>query len=331
MARDERLQRLRAAVLAAPPDEIREAARRLPEATIRALPAQARPLAAQLKRASNAVELLRRAPNAQLVMLLADDLTDEALAATRGALGDAADDPTREQLVAALDRVLEHIDVAIVRLMLATVAVGEAEAADICDDLLLNDERFALPTTETAAVSSSARPPKEVDEEKKARRRERKEAEREAKRQAAAREQARHQRKKSPPSTPPPAADDPPAVASSSRRAPALSPDEARAFDGDDPLVGAVVLATVAFEDDLGAKVRPCVVIGGSGDELLVRPGYSEGGSQSRRWQSHELRDWVAAGLELPTWIEHDTRTVPRADASEPIGRLTDADWNGLW
>ena len=36
-------------------------------------------------------------------------------------------------------------DVAEVRVMLATVAIADAAASDLCDDLLREDERFALP------------------------------------------------------------------------------------------------------------------------------------------------------------------------------------------
>ena len=47
--------------------------------------------------------------------------------------------------------------------------------------------------------------------------------------------------------------------------------------------------ANVAHETDLDAKSRPCVVVAGSPTELLVRPGYSEGGALSRSWNSARL------------------------------------------
>src|SRR5690606_5758488 len=94
------------------------------------------------------------------------------------------------------------------------------------------------------------------------------------------------------------------------RRAATLSPAEAAEFDAEDPLVGSVVIARVDFDGDdldhpeLTAKQRPAVVVGVAADELLVRPGYSEGGVKARTWQSVEVQDRHEAGLHGRTWIE---------------------------
>ena len=116
-----------------------------------------------------------------IVAVLADVLSDECLHATRDALGDAADDPTREQLEAALETVLETFDVATVRIMLAEVASGDAEASDKCDAILTEDPRFALPDdalTPASAPRGGAR--SGPSEDVLAKRRERKEAEKAA-------------------------------------------------------------------------------------------------------------------------------------------------------
>lgn len=139
-----RQQRLRAAVIAVPPDQLRAAVRRIGEDVIRALTSQARPLANQLRRSGNPADLLRRVPNPQVVAVVADQLAEEPLEVVRALLGDAADAPTREQLLDALGKLLELFDVALVRVMLATVALADASASDLCDDLLVSDERFAL-------------------------------------------------------------------------------------------------------------------------------------------------------------------------------------------
>jgi hypothetical protein len=139
------MQRLRAALLAVSPDELRQAVHGISEPEIRALPAQARPLASQLRRSKTPGDLLRKAPHAAIILTLADSLTEPCLDAIRTALGDAADDPTREQLDAAVGTVLEDFDVTIVRLLLAVVAAGDAEASDKCLAILVEDERFALP------------------------------------------------------------------------------------------------------------------------------------------------------------------------------------------
>jgi hypothetical protein len=154
-------------------------------------------------------------------------------------------------------------------------------------------------------------------------------------------------------------------------RLPILTPGQRQDFDPSHPLVGAVVFAWVPFgpdameqdggggdgapvgtghggpgweaggpEPDLGGpdgeptgggKRRPCVVIGVSADELLVRPGYSGAGRASRDWTSVPVRDWPQAGLDQPTWIGAETVRVPRPETTPSVKRLSIADWNALW
>lgn len=142
-----RNKRLRAALLALSPDVLRAGVRGISEEVVRAMSAQARPLVNQLRRSNKPADLLRRVPNPQVVAVVADQVADEPLEVVRALLGDAADDPTREQLLDALAKLLELFDVDVVRVMLGTVAVADASASDLCDDLLQHDERFALPST----------------------------------------------------------------------------------------------------------------------------------------------------------------------------------------
>lgn len=171
-----RSRRLRAAVVCAPPDALRRATAAITEEVVRALPGPARPLANQLRRADDPASMLRKLPQPMIVSVLADVLSDECLDATREALGEAADDPTREQLDAALDAVLERFDVATVRIMLAEVASGEAEASDLCDAILEDDERFALPEDALAPAAAPRGVRAGPSEDVLAKRRERKEA-----------------------------------------------------------------------------------------------------------------------------------------------------------
>lgn len=177
MSNVDRNRRLRAAVVAAPPDALRKATSAISEDVIRALPGPARPLANQLRRSDDPASLLRKLPQPMLVSVLADVLSDDCLTATREALGDAADDPTREQLDAALDVVLESFDVATVRVMLAEVASGDAEASDTCDAILEEDERFALPDDVLTPASAPRGVRSGPSEEVLAKRKERKDAE----------------------------------------------------------------------------------------------------------------------------------------------------------
>jgi len=330
VATDDRLRRLRAALLEVSAETLRAGVRNVSEDTIRAMTAQSRPLVNQLKRASNPADLLRRVPNPQVVAVVADQVADESLEVIRALLGDNADDPTKEQLLEALEKVLELFDVSVVRVMLATVAVADAEASDLCDELLTTDERFVLPDVAPAAPEHATSAKAGPSEDVLAKRRARKEAERERKARERAKAAAPKGKKQKPAGSSTAVSDTepPPAPPLATRRRPTHVP---AGFDVDDPLVGAVVLAHIGFDDDLGAKTRPAVVLAASDDELFVRPCYSEGGLHSRRWQSHELRDWHLAGLTKPTWIDPDARAIARSDADrEPIGRITDDDWNAL-
>lgn len=134
----------------------------------------------------------------------------------------------------------------------------------------------------------------------------------------------------------------------------ALTPAQSQEFDPGDPLVGAVVSAWVSFADENGrhltagadisgpetagvpieseaGKARPCVVIAGAPDQLLVRPGYSDGGRKSRDWTSVPVHEWREAGLDQPTWIGGDSVRIARSAVASVIGQLSIADWNLLW
>jgi len=181
MADATRTRRLSAAVVCAPPEDLKRATSAITEEVVRALPGPARPLANQLRRSDDPAALLRKLPQPMIVGVLADVLSDDCLNATRDALGDAADDPTREQLDAAIETVLESFDVATVRIMLAEVAAGDAEASDLCDAILTEDERFALPDEALAPAGAPRGARSGPSEEVLAKRRERKEQERAAK------------------------------------------------------------------------------------------------------------------------------------------------------
>lgn len=264
-------------------------------------------------------------------MVLAEVLSDECLHALRELLGDAADDPDRDQLVAALGEAVPRFPLPVLRLTLALVANAEAPASRLCAELLTGDDPWRLelppevPARPDPVPSPPGRPPAPARAER-----------RRPKAKPAPRPGAPPRyRKQRPAGPPPPAAGDPPppAVGSVVRRVPPLSDRHRRRFAVDDPLVGTVVSAEIWFDEDgpvPGAKWRPCVVVGVAPAQLLVRPCYS-GEYQQRRWKAHPLRDWRGAGLRGPTWVEEQVRSVGRAVVSPPLGRLSDEDWNSLW
>lgn len=287
------------------------------------------------------IALKRADMSAQLE--LAHALTEDVLEATRDALGDAADEPTVEQLREVLDALIERFGAVRVTLLLAVVAAGAGPAADACDEVLDTDERLALdeaaPARPVASTPAKQVAP-EVKDQRKARREEQKAAKAKKVADAARAKEALRERIRERSAADAPAEQPTPTVVREvivAPRAPAVTPSEARRFDIDHALVMAVVIATVRFygrdpdHPELDRKQRPCVVVGVAKDALLVRPGYSDGGMQSRQWQSHQLRDWSQAGLDGPTWIETKSHIVRRNEASEPLGYLTVHDWNALW
>jgi hypothetical protein len=371
-------QEMRAALASAA-----EPGRGTPKAAVNALHA--------LRKHRDPTDAVGRAAYRSAVPWVATAIADDCLSRTIEELGDASEDPTREQLLSALDRVRDQYSDVTIAVMLATVAGAGMPASDLCFAILSEDERFGLsdaaepeadpdddapdhpngdddpghpdptaagadgnparsaqPTSGTEAVAVAQRDARRV------RRRQEAEAKRkrsEVSRQAA--EQARRARKQGRSGSPPPSGQGerrpPPVVVSSAprltRRA-LLTPAEKEEFDTGDPWVAGVVVAWVPFDaghpDELSdldqpgtsagdGKERPCVVIAGSPEHLLVRPGYSEGGLISRDWRSTPLRHWRSAGFERPTWVDHGARRISREGVHAPQFWLVPDDWNALW
>ncbi len=349
-------------------DAAAEPGRGTPKAAVNALHA--------LRRHRDPVGAVGRPAYRAALPWVAAAIADDCLADTIEALGEAAEDPSREQLVAALDQVRADYSDVTIAVMLATVAGAQMAASDLCFEILVVDPRFgvsaSLPSEGSGADPEKgpeagdapadtarayrAEPDAEAQAQKEARRlRKRQEADERRKRQEAGRraaDQARRARKqgRAGPSAgagrtgesilPAPTASAPRLT----RRA-NLTPAQREVFDAADPWVAGVVVAWVPFDGDgpdaadeagdpgspVDGKDRPCVVVAGSSDLLLVRPGYSEGGVKSRDWRSVPLRHWRRAGFDRPTWVDFEMRSVPRQDVLAPRAWLDPDDWNALW
>jgi hypothetical protein len=119
-------------------------------------------------------------------------LTDQCLADCIKELGDAADNPTEEDLAEVTPGLIERHGVPVVRLTLAASIAGEAAASAVLTRLLKHDEVLALPAREPEPLAP-ALPAPTADGETRARRKaakERKQAEARARREQQAR--ARH-------------------------------------------------------------------------------------------------------------------------------------------
>ena len=85
-----------------------------------------------------------RPPYRTVLPYLATVVADECLARTIEVLGDNSDDPSREQLLEAVDTVRESFSDSIVGVMLASVAANVMPASDLCYEIATTDARFGL-------------------------------------------------------------------------------------------------------------------------------------------------------------------------------------------
>jgi hypothetical protein len=317
----------------------------------------AKPIAnalASLRKHRDPLSVLGKAQYRAALPYAAAVLAEPCLGAVIEVLREHADDPTREQLMEAIDAVGPDYDDVMIAVMLASVADGEMTASDLCFDVLDTDERFGItdwarferegaaptPATPRAPATATA----EQREARRARKqREVEERRRQSEARAKAADQVRRARKSERATSSgrqgePDRAERPasPVAPSLGRRRALLTPLEEEEFDRDDPWAAGVVLAWVPFDavdpdhPDLEGKIRPCVVIAGSPTHVLVRPGYSEGGVKSRDWKSVPVRYWRRSGFDQPTWIDVEAVRVPRPEIP-PAGWLAPDDWNSLW
>ncbi len=375
-------------------DEMRSALGRTDDASFQAPTSVTNALKA-LRKHRDPTGVVTRPQYRAALPYLAAVVSDACVSRTIEVLGEHSDDPTREQLLAALEEVRDSFPDVIIGVMLASVADAGMPASDLCFELASTDERFGLTGWADAGTVAPGGPtggagptegPGPTDrgataEQREARRlKKQKDAEERRRKMEVARkagEQVRRTRKQersgggsgvtgsgrsgpsdrsgSTPSGPAPVEPIPSdrtasgedrssasaghrggSVAPRLNRRASLTPAEEEEFDRTDPWVAAVVFAWVPFDapdpaqPDVDGKSRRCVVVAGSPAELLVRPGFSDGGVKSRDWKSVPLRHWKRAGFDQPTWIDSETLRVPRP-TGEPVGWLEPEDWNSLW
>jgi hypothetical protein len=304
-----------------------------------------------LRKHRDPAEVVTRSQYRAAVPYVAAAVADDCLARTIELLGDHSDDPSREQLLEALDQVRASFSDTTIAVMLATVADDDMPASALCFEILSGDPRFGLTEVSGAPVSdepsrptAAARPAVSPEQREARRQKKQRDAEERRRRMEATRkagEQVRRERKKertaSPDGGPATAGSPASGVAPRVNRRAILTPLQEEEFDRLDPLAGAVVFAWVPFDpaapdgSGLDGKSRRCVVVAGSSSHLLVRPGYSEGGTKSRDWKAVPLRHWRRAGFDRPTWIDVETLRIPRDPEQRPVGRLAPEDWNALW
>jgi hypothetical protein len=254
------------------------------------------------------------------------------------ALGDHADSPNFDQLVAAIDVVQAGGATADEIVAVLGFAVTEAfPAAPHCRRLLDERPEFLLPELPDVVLSSSLLSPKEIDPEVREARRRRREEEKKRKRGPVSQRPPRPSKVKSAGVTRTVAAPAAPEASSTvglARRRLSLTPAENERFDSVHPLVGTVVIVAVPFDalDPLApeqtSKERPAVVVAANDDALLVRPVYSSASSSRTVFSA-----WRRLGLDHVSYVDDARVTISISSAAslERVGRLSDEEWNALF
>lgn len=254
-----------------------------------------------------------------------------------GLLGDHADSPSYEQLVAAVDEMLATESTVDDVIAVLAFAIGESfPAAPHCRRLLTEREEFAFPELPDVATPSVLAPPRAVSAEIREQRKNRREEEKRRKKTVSAAHPSRTTRPKSvaPPrsetSTTTPAV---PVVLEERRRA-LFTPLESARFDAEHPLVGSLVVVEVAFDaqdpeqPEATSKERPALVVAATDEALLVRAIYSNPSPTRSLFGA-----WRRIGLDHISYID-DVRVVVASEHPEALHRLgtvTTAEWNSLF
>jgi hypothetical protein len=288
-----------------------------------------------LERTGDVIGFATTAP-APAVRFLGQHISQRALERAIELLGDASNDPSLEQLSAAVDQMLGDGEApGVVALMLACAAAEGVPASPHCRQLLEDRDELSLPELNTPAhASTMASSAHHVEDAVRERRRQRRAAQRDARAKVQGRPPSRPS--KGPPA--PTASESARRAASrptaSSRRSSPLTPAELSEFDANDPRAGDVVWMRVDHGPTAGAdpgdsdKERPVVIVAASESAVLVRPVYSRE-AEGRRL----LVGWNRVGLAGPSYVADARVRIEGTGAGPPrlLGRLGDAEWNALW
>lgn len=254
------------------------------------------------------------------------------------ALGDHAEAPSFDQLVAAIDAVqAEGANVNDIVAVLGFAVAEEFPASPHCRRLFEERPELALPVLPDLVTSSSLLSPKEVDPEIREARRRRREEEKKRKRGPVSARPPHTSKAKaalSPrnPSAPTTTSERGPLPAA--RRRILLTPAESERFNPDHPLSGSVVIVRVPFdapdplEPEQTSKERPGVVVAANDDTLLVRPVYSNVAPTRT-----VLSAWRRLGLDHLCYVDDARVAISFSSAAslERVGRLLDEEWNALF
>ena len=138
----DRMERLLRILLWVGDADVARGLRRFPVAEFGNQPVAIRTALQALRRKRDPATALTQPQYRPTVPLVAEAVSEPCTDAVVAALGEAADDPDRQQLLDALEEIGDRFPPSMVALMLAYVSVTDMAAADLCDEILVSDERF---------------------------------------------------------------------------------------------------------------------------------------------------------------------------------------------
>lgn len=277
------------------------------------------------------------APVAALTSIL-ELIASEPLHRVIEQLGDHADNPTYEELAAALEDLSGELGVDDVVAVLGFAVAANFPAAGPCRQLLDERDEWRLPELPPRGGSTTG-PRRETEAERSAVREQRRLRRAAQKKKPVSGAPPRSAHRKRAPITPSdrstsssggPAVDSP---STPRRRRYQLTPRELDRFDDEHPLVGSVLVVEVPFSavdpeiPEQKAKARPALVVAATPGELLVRPIYSH-----RSPTRSLFTAWRRLGLAHPSYIDVERIEVSAADVAPgpAVGIVSDAEWNEL-
>ena len=144
---DDRLERLLRTLVWVGNQDVARALRNLLPAEVMLQPLPIRTALQALRKKRDPVAYLTQNQYRSSIPLVAEAVSDACQDALIAALGDAADHPDRDQLLAAIGEVREDFPVSMIALVLAFVSITDMEAADLCNEILQSEEMFAIPAS----------------------------------------------------------------------------------------------------------------------------------------------------------------------------------------
>jgi hypothetical protein len=140
-----RMDRLRRMLLWVGDHDVARGLRSLTVGELSLQPLAIRTALQALRRKRDPVSFLGQPQYRPTIPLVAEAVSEACQDAAISALGEAADNPDRAQLLAAIEEIKDSFPTSTIALMLAFVSVTNMEAADLCDSILKSEAVFQVP------------------------------------------------------------------------------------------------------------------------------------------------------------------------------------------